>query len=177
MDDLYRQAVTMTSKNNDEIEKSKTRMKLHIDYVDSVFDKIVRDVTSVDITDIVKRAAQDGKNRVVIWKHNSSSVYGWNSVIQENGVIYESKPLPIPFLVKGPKKEEKKRVFGLKYFTFHGIEPLQQRLMLKFSPFKVYVNLNSNYEFDITLSWTEQHQQTSIVTEPEDSDDDVEISI
>lgn len=138
-----------------------------MEYVESIFNDIVQKLSSVDLPELLEKEASEGKSRAVVWTYKGFH-YGWKTILHKENVEYETKPMPIAFLVKGPLKDDKRKLYGLKYFTSNGVETLQQKLMIKFTPFKVYVNLSAADEMEVVLSWRDSPPVPSSPTKEDD---------
>jgi len=177
MENLFRNAVEATSLNSKDKEHH-ARANMHHAYINRLFQELTDLIVKQSIVEEnVMDAANRGNNRVTIWSYRGYE-YGHDEIMTSPDapdITYQCKPMPIAFLVNGPKQDRKKRVYGLKWFTLRDIEPLQQRLALKFMPFRVYVNMVSSSEFEVVLNWADKKELTTYEHEEEGDEVGVEL--
>jgi hypothetical protein len=148
-EDVYRRAVALTAEHKvpNAAEKRRRKHEVHLGYINDVFQSIVDKVCAVDAAPIILEAAKQGLDVVDVCR--IPGPIGWHELRDED---YACKPLPAAFLALGPKKHPKHKHHGIDYFTKHGVEPLQQRLLLHFSPFRVEV-LSVKQDLCVSVHW------------------------
>lgn len=116
------------------------RKDLYFQHIENVLESLCRDICKVPFENYALRAATEGKRKALVFE--LYGYYGPEKVeLTKEGVRYEGFALPVQFLAKGPKKTPQNRLYGLKFFTMNGIEPLVSRLQLRLNPFQVSVDI------------------------------------
>lgn len=168
MEALYQQARD-TYINTPRIkDQRRIRHALHCEHVERVIRGIADRARTLDIREAVLQAAAEGRDSVVVWHQRGP--FGAASQVEREGVVYECKPLPVEFLVRGPREKS-----GINYFARNGIESLAQALALIFLPFDVKLKAAGS-ALIVTLSWALSSPTTTRGPDDEDFQVDLETS-
>lgn len=156
--DISKQCPRDPEEQKAEHERS-MRKALYFQHIENILDSLSREISQVVFETQVLEAARLGKRKALIYE-----VYGYYGPekiqLWKEGVSYEGGALPVQFLAKGPKKSPQNRLYGLKFFTMNGIEPLVSRLQLRMSPFQVSVDISRN-ALQVFLSWNAPEEATN----------------
>lgn len=149
------------------------RKDLYFQHIENTLESLCRDICRVSFENHVVQAAKEGKRKALVFE--LYGYYGPERVeLNKEGVWYEGFPLPVQFLAKGPKKTPQNRLYGLKFFTMNGIEPLVSRLQLRLNPFQVSVDIVHG-ALHVYVSW--ENEPSDDVVSLEGSEMDLAIDV
>lgn len=169
-------AMAPNEEENKQQHERAMRKDLYFQHVENTLESLSREICSRSFSNLVIQAAHEGKQKVLIYERYGT--FGPEKVeLWKEGVCYEGSALPVQFLGKGPRKSHLNRLYGLKFFTMNGIEPLTSRLQLRLNPFEVTVDIVRN-ALHVYVSWKSKDQvpTNDDVISLEGSELDIELS-
>jgi hypothetical protein len=157
LETLYAQVIATTNQVAPNLEyeneqrRREIRKELYFLHIENTLRYLTDEIASRSFHLEVMEAAKQGMNRALIYE--VQGYYGdHKTVITKEDVEYETMSLPVQFIAKGPRQSPQNRLYGIKFFTANGIEPLAQRLQLRFNPFQVSIQCVKNI-MQVWVQW------------------------
>lgn len=142
MEDLHNEVTRLR-------DSQEIRQSLVIEGMKKTMDAFVFHVTTSPYQEIVKKAAEEGRNSAVIVSFEGTQ-FGPEFWEEAEGVRVKIHPFFLGYLLRGPTRRNPEDKSD--FFEKHGIEKIQDRLSAFFAPFQCRVVIRKN-KSSVILKW------------------------